>query len=102
MTAREYFELPESTGGFVWELHFGDLVQVRIPTKRQYDLQMRIRDLLQRKLGRARWLIEIELPYGLVPDYDVRAADVGVVIRSRWDADPEADCISGLPKLLFR
>jgi len=27
MTAREYFALPEPTGGFLWELHFGELVR---------------------------------------------------------------------------
>jgi Uma2 family endonuclease len=81
MTAEQFFALPEPGGGFTYELHFGELVKAGRPKKKHFDLQSLIRDLLERALGSKRWRIEIEMPYGLAAGYDVRAADVGVVLR---------------------
>jgi hypothetical protein len=74
MTAEQFFELPEPVGDFTWELHFGELIQVGRPKKKHFNLQMLIRDILARELGREQWLIEIEMPYGLTAGYDVRAS----------------------------
>ncbi len=77
-TARyHFFALPEPTGDFTYELHFGELVKVGRPKKKHFALQMRIRDILIRALGEKDWIVEIEMPYGLTASYDARAADVG-------------------------
>ncbi len=102
MTCEQFFELPEPTGNFSYELHFGELVKVGRPKKRHYDLQRLIRDILLQKLNRARWVIDIEMPYGLSPDYDVRAADVGVARRKAWDAVPDDGYLIGSPELVVQ
>jgi hypothetical protein len=101
MTARELFALPEPAGGFVWELHFGELVKRRLPRMGEYRVKMRVSDLLKRKLGR-QWLVGIALPYGLVPNDDFRAADVGAVPLTRWDASQAADVMIGTPDIVVQ
>ena len=54
ITCEQFFELPDLTGNFAYELHFGELVKVGRSRKRQYDSQCLIRDILLQKLGRAR------------------------------------------------
>jgi Uma2 family endonuclease len=102
MTAEQFFELPDPVGDFTWELHFGELIKVGRPKKRHFDLQMRIRDLLAKALSKRRWLVEIEMPYGLSLGYDVRAADVGVALRRTWDAVPEDGYPIGSPDLVVQ
>lgn len=102
MTVEEFFELPEPVGDFTYELHFGELVEVGRAKKRHFDLQMRIRDILVKALSRRGWLVEIEMPYGLTPGYDARAADVGVVLRKKWDAIPDDDYLIGSPDLVVQ
>ena len=100
MTAEQFFALPDPVGNFTPELHFGEVVQVERSRKGQYDLQSRIREILVKALNRKRWLIEIEMPYGLAIRYDVRAADVGVVLRKTWDATPDDGYLIGSPDLV--
>ena len=100
MTCEQFFQLPEPTGDFTYELHFGELVEVGRPKKWHFNLQMVIRDMLVTALDQQQWLCEIELPYGLAPGYDARAADVGVVQRSRWDT-PD-DFLIGSPILVVQ
>lgn len=102
MTAEQFFALPEPTGDFTYELHFGELVEVGRAKKHHFDLQRLIRDILSKALDAKKWLIEIEMPYGLTPTYDVRAADVGVCARKAWDAVPEESYLIGSPKLVVQ
>jgi Uma2 family endonuclease len=95
-------ELPDPDGPDVWELHLGKLVKVELPKKGPYNLQVLIRELLIKRLSRRRWLTEIHLPYSLTRNYDVRAADVGVVLRKTWEADPDADYLIGSPDLVIQ
>lgn len=97
ITAEQFFALPKPTGDFVYELHFRELVKVGRPKKRHDDLQGLIRSLSPK-----RWKIDIELPYGLTAGYDVRAADVGVTLRQRWDAVPEEGYLIGSPELVVQ
>src|SRR5947209_20122841 len=100
MTVEEFFALPEPVGEFTYELHFGELVKVGRAKKRHYDLQEIIRDILARSLDQKLWKIGIELPYGLTPGYDARAADVGVALRKTWDAVPDEGFRIGPPDLV--
>jgi Uma2 family endonuclease len=102
MTSEQFFELPDPQGNFTYELHFGELVKVGRPKKRHYDLQVLIRDILLQRLGRALWVIDIEMPYGLSADYDVRAADIGVIRRKAWDAIPDDGYLIGSPDLMVQ
>jgi Uma2 family endonuclease len=97
MTAEQFFDLPEPAGDFTHELHFGELVSVGRAKTEHYDLQRLIRDILIRSLGADRWIIDIEMPYGLVEGFDARAADVGVTLRSRWKAIPRKGYLIGSP-----
>ena len=102
ITAEEFFSIPEPAGDFTWELHFGELVQVGRPKKKHFELQCAIRDVLARALDQSLWRIEIEMPYGLSTGYDVRAADVGVSLRSKWDAVPGDGYLIGSPDLVVQ
>jgi Uma2 family endonuclease len=102
MTSEQFFELPEPAGDFTYELHFGELVKVGRPKKRHYDLQGLIRDILLQKLNRTQWKVDIEMPYGLSADYDVRAADIGVARRKAWDAIPDDGYLIGSPDLVVQ
>jgi Uma2 family endonuclease len=102
MTVEQYFELPDPDGPYIWELHFGEPVKVGRPKRAHYNMQMLLLDLLTRKLSIRKWLVGVEMPYGLTPGYDYRGADVGVVLRKRWDADPEADAMIGSPDIVIQ
>src|SRR5450432_3872611 len=102
MTAEQFFELPEPHGDFTYELHFGELVEVGRAKKKHFDLQTLIRDILAKALVRDRWLVEIEMPYGLTPGYDARAADIGVALRQTWDAVPDEGYLIGSPDLVVQ
>jgi hypothetical protein len=54
MTSEQFFELPDPTGNFTYELYFGELVKVGRPKKRHYSLQRLIRDILLRRLNSPR------------------------------------------------
>jgi len=102
MTVEQFFELPEPEGDYTWELHFGELVKVGKPKKRHYFLQLLIYDLLVAKLSRKRWIIGLEMPYGLSPGYDCRAADVGVSLRKSWSAVPDDGYLIGSPEIVVQ
>jgi Uma2 family endonuclease len=102
MTVEQYLELPDPPGPFLWELHFGELVKVGKPKRSHYNLQMLLLDLLRELLPAREWVVGVEMPYGLAPGYDSRAADVGVASRTRWEADPEADYMIGSPYLVIQ
>jgi hypothetical protein len=101
MTAQEYFELEDPTGGFFWELHFGELVRKEFPNTSVYMLKLRIRDLLEGQLGQGTWLIGNDMPYGLVADIDVRGADIGVCQRESWDRE-SGDVYIGSPAIVIQ
>ena len=100
MTCEEFLELPDPTGEFTYELHFGELVEVGRANREHYDLQRRIRDILTKALGRQRWMTDIEMPYGLTTGYDARAADVGVTLLKTWKAIPGKGFLIGSPDLV--
>ena len=88
MTVEEYDALPDPKGDFTYELQFGRLVKVGKPKQIHYALQRLIMDLIARQIDAKRWFVGIELPYILTEGYDARAADVGVLLRSRYQKIP--------------
>ena len=83
MTVEEYYSLPKRDD-VILELHWGQLVESSRPKTWHIDLQDRIAELLKARCGRA-WIVRVEMPFRAVPEYDLRAVDVGVVAKSRWD-----------------
>jgi Uma2 family endonuclease len=102
MTVEQYQQLPDPPGPFTWELHFGELVKVGEPKIPHYELQLLILDLLRKKFTGRKWIVGMEMPYGLTPGYDVRAADVGVVQRTTWEAYRKNDYMIRSPDILIQ
>jgi Uma2 family endonuclease len=97
MTIEEFRQLPE-TGPFYYELRHGELVQVTRPKHKHYQIQNRLRDLLQRLASGGFVGIEIAFRVG---ENDLRVADVALVSAGRWESiDPE-DNLQGAPELVI-
>ena len=98
MTVEEYYKLPRRDD-VILELHWGRLVELSRPKPWHMKLQLRIAELLQERSG-PDWAVVIELPFRAVPQYDLRAVDVGVIAKSRWETVGESD-ISGSPEIVI-
>ena len=98
MTVEQFHALPEQNT-VLEELHFGHLVTLSRPKPWHIKLQMRLADLLRTYVGDRGYAIT-ELPFRAVPQYDLRAADGGIVSRDRWDAVGDGDLI-GPPELVI-
>jgi len=83
MTVEQFDALPERQDVFE-ELHWGLLVTLPRPKAWHVKLQMKLTQLLQ-PAAAERGYIVMELPFRAVAEYDLRAADVAFVSKSRWD-----------------
>jgi Uma2 family endonuclease len=99
MTVEEFQRLPENDA-FEYELHRGELVQISRPKLRHTRIQRRLRVLLERVFGDAA-IVETELPFRALPENDLRAADVAVVMKARWDAGDDDDTLQGAPDIVI-
>jgi Uma2 family endonuclease len=99
MTVEQFRQLPEG-GEFAYELHHGEVVTVTRPKARHWKLQKRLYGLLESRL-KAFGEVAIEMPYRPVAEFDLRAADVAVVSRERWDAIDPDDDLRGAPELVI-
>jgi Uma2 family endonuclease len=99
MTVEEFLRLPES-GPFYYELRHGELVQVTRPKLQHSIIQQRLQSLVKQRTGDAFW-VTIELPFRALPEYELRAADVGAVATGRLTkADPDG-YLQGSPDLVI-
>jgi Uma2 family endonuclease len=98
MTVEEYYDLPERDD-VILELHWGSLVELSRPKAWHVKLQKHIATLLESRSS-PDWSVVIELPFRALPQYDLRAVDVGVVAKSRWDAVGEGD-LFGSPEIVI-
>ena len=98
MTVEEFLRLPEN-GAFEYELHRGELVQVSRPKMRHTRIQRRLRLLLERIFGETA-IVETEIPFRALPENDLRAADVAVVTKARWNACGD-DTFRGAPDMVI-
>ena len=97
MTAEEFYELPERDDVKL-ELHWGQLVELAQPKYWHVKLQRHLAKLLEARAG-SDWSVVIEMPFRALPQYEVRAADIGVVSRTREDAVGNGD-LSGSPEIV--
>src|SRR5579884_2497881 len=99
MTVDEYRQLPDRED-IIQELHFGMVVTLSRPKMNHVKLQSRIARLLR---GKAEHLgvVEIEVPFRALPEYELRGADVAFVSQQRWDATSDDDNLYGSPELVI-
>ncbi len=100
MSVEEFRQLPKTAGDFDYELHNGELVPVPRPKLNHGLLQKRLVMLLE-EFAPEQSLVDKELAFRLVPEHDLRAADVGYLSRERYRAARELDEVFGAPDLMI-
>jgi Uma2 family endonuclease len=93
MTVDEYRQLPNRED-VIQELHWGMVVTLSRPKMKQAKLQSRLVRLLRPKAEHLG-VVEPEVAFRAVPEYDLRGADVAFVSRQRWDATDDNDNLHG-------
>jgi len=99
ITVDEYRQLPDQED-VIQELHFGMVVTLSRPKMKHVRLQSRIARLLRPKAEHLG-VIEIEVPFRALPEYDLRGADVAFVSQQRWDATSDDDNLHGSPEIVI-
>jgi Uma2 family endonuclease len=99
ITVAEYRQLP-APENVVQELHWGMVVTLTRPKMKHAKLQSRLARLLRPKAEHLG-VVETEVAFRALPEYDLRGADVAFVARQRWDATPEDDNPRGSPELVI-
>jgi Uma2 family endonuclease len=99
ITVAQFRQLPED-GEHVYELHHGEVVALTRPRIRHVELQHRLMMLLMPKLSRFG-VVRMEYPYRPVAEFDLRAADVAAISKSRWEASDPEDNLHGAPELVI-
>src|SRR5579863_7056739 len=83
MTFAEYEQVPNPLGG-VYELYHGELVKVGFPKQPHVRAQRQLRRLLENAAGSAG-VVEKEMPYRPLPEYECWGADVAYLPKARWE-----------------
>jgi len=96
MTVEQLEQLPES-GEFYYELHHGGLVKVCRPKAKHTRIQKRSEVLLERAVAED-FVVIMELPFRALLEYELRAADVAVLTRPRFDQIDPDDFLHGAPE----
>ena len=100
MTIEEFCKLPEDDGPVYHELRHGEVVPVTRPKLKHQMIQSRLRRLLE-PLAPPGALVEAEVAFRALPQYELRAADVAYLAPDRCaKVDPE-DYIQGAPDLVI-
>ena len=99
ITVDEYRQLPDRED-VVQELHFGMVVTLSRPKMKHVKLQSRVARLL-RPRAEHLGVVEIEVPFRALPEYELRGADVAFVSQQRWEATPDDDNLHGSPELVI-
>ena len=97
LTVAEYEKIPNPSGGH-YELHHGECVLVPPPMKQHADVSRRLNLALTRICP--GWMVDKELAFRPLPEYEVWAADVGMVSIERWDATGNRAWLTGAPELV--
>lgn len=100
MTVEQFRNLPEQEGEFSYELHHGCLVKMTRPKQRLYSIQRKLRILFESFPSRDM-VVDIELAFRRLPEYELWAADVAVLSSKRWRAIDREDNLAGAPELVI-
>jgi Uma2 family endonuclease len=96
MTVEEFDRIPNPPGG-VYELYHGELVKMAFPKLPHARGQRRIRRLLENAAAEAG-VVETEVAFRALPEYECWAADVAFVSKERWERGD--DWLVGAPELV--
>jgi len=100
MTVEEFSNLPEDDGPVYHELRHGEIVPVTRAKFKHQMIQSRLRSLLG-PLAPPASLVEIEVAFRALPEYELRVADVAyLAAERRAKVDPE-NYIQGAPDLVI-
>lgn len=99
MTVAQYRMLPQRED-LQQELHGGLLVTVTRPKMKHAKLQSRLVRLL-RPRSEHLGVVEMEVAFRALPEYELRAADVAFVSQARWDSVDDEDNLHGSPELVI-
>jgi Uma2 family endonuclease len=99
MTVDEYRQLPDRED-VIQELHWGMVVTLSRPKMKHAKLQSRLVRLLRPKAEHLG-VVETEVAFRALPEYDLRGADVAYVSQQRWDATDDDDNLHGSPELVI-
>lgn len=99
ITVEQYRRLPDD-GVHEYELHQGEIVELTQPKAGHWKLQRRLERILQSKLE-SFGEVGIEFAYRAIPEFDLRAADVAAVSKSRFDTMDSEDNLRGAPELVI-
>ncbi len=94
------FEKTRNPKGGRYELHHGELVEVTFPNARHKKLERRLRQLLSEPAN-TRGIVEIEVAYRPLPEYEVWCADVAFVSQTRWDSMSPEGWLQGSPEMVI-
>jgi Uma2 family endonuclease len=99
MTVEQYRQLPDRDD-VIQELHWGMVVTLSRPKMSHAKLQSRLVRLLRPKAEHLG-VVESEVAFRALPEYDLRGADVAYVSQQRWDATDDDDNLRGSPELVI-
>ena len=97
MTFAEYEQVPTPPDG-VYELYHGELVKAGFPKQPHVRAQWQLRHLLESAAGSAG-VVDKEIPFRPLPEYECWCADVAYLSKPRWDGIE--DYLLGVPELVI-
>jgi Uma2 family endonuclease len=99
MTVEQYRELPKRED-VIQELHLGQLTTLTRPKMKHAKLQSRLVRLLRPKAEHLG-VVESEVAFRALREYELRGADVAFVSQKRWDRTDDEDNLRGAPELVI-
>jgi Uma2 family endonuclease len=99
VTVEQYRTLPANENA-LQELHWGSVVTMTRPKMRHARLQACLARLLRPKAEHLG-IVETEVAFRALPEYDLRGADIAYVSQTRWDGSDDDDNLHGSPELVI-
>jgi Uma2 family endonuclease len=99
ITVEQYRELPQ-LDDVIQELHWGQVVTLTRSKMKHAKLQSRLVRLLRPKAEHLG-VVESEVAFRALPQYDLRGADVAFVCQQRWETTEDYDNLHGSPELVI-
>jgi Uma2 family endonuclease len=99
ITVAEFEQMPDPPGGYL-ELHHGEVVKMAYPKHGHTMDQYRLLRLLEPMAGDTG-VVQVEVPYRPLQEYEDWRADVAYVSRERWYGTPRDGYLQGAPELVI-
>jgi Uma2 family endonuclease len=99
MTVEQYRQLPRRDD-VLQELRWGKVFDLTRPKMKHAKIQSRLVRLLRPKIEHLG-VVESEVAFRALPEYDLRGADVAVVSQKRWEETPDDDNLRGSPEIVI-